>query len=258
MSDAVQYCDMAGQTMNAISKLEIREAGVDIEAFDISHGDRDLPDPLMSAHRLAGILLQCGGDIVYGMGQLLELEEPMVISPAVLARSAAEYASKVWYLSDPQSDPSKRVIRMARLFDAGLKEVGVLKPTATAEQRELFDRLQRWSKRQNLGTVPTPHKDQLIADMADEQAQQEYNWLSGYVHASAVTITLAHASAVDGHSHRPTEAWFHVFYATDLGLSAAAQLCKLWQGDVTAYRETIEMRQHCLDQFNAALMQPPT
>lgn len=93
MQDASLYCNWVALTMNAVSKLEAREPTVDIATFDAERGDEDFPDPLTTAHRLAGVLLQCGGEFVYSIGKLLELEEPMVMSPAVLARSAAEYAS---------------------------------------------------------------------------------------------------------------------------------------------------------------------
>jgi len=69
----------------------------------------------------------------------------MVMSPAVLARAAAEYASRTWYIFDPQDTPEGRVAKMARLFDASLMQYCFARPDAHAEEHQLYARLRRWS-----------------------------------------------------------------------------------------------------------------
>ena len=115
LSSLAEVCVRSGLTMNEIAYLDYREPGFDLAALDAQYGDADIPDPATTAHKLTRFYLLGAGDCVYSIGQLLALPEPMIVSPAVLARSAVEYASRTNYIASEDDHPTVRMSKMARL-----------------------------------------------------------------------------------------------------------------------------------------------
>jgi len=85
--------------------------------------------------------------------------------------------------------------------------------------------------RQQLGKVAKPHMDKLIVAMTSEAGKQEYEWLSGHVHASAITITVARMNAETDHPQRGFDSWRYALYGGYLGIIAANRVCELRRGD---------------------------
>lgn len=151
LAEASRLCDVTSQVMNATAYLSYREPTVeDIGAFDDARGSVSLPDPLLTAHRMSRFYLVGAGDFVYSMGKLLALKEPMVVSPAVLARSAAEYSSRCRYISDPDDSPDLRLAKLANLFQEGFRDLGVEKPDADPQLIELAKGFNDWKSTQSL------------------------------------------------------------------------------------------------------------
>lgn len=234
IDQAAELCNAIALVMSRTSREQFVEPDViSIANYDSEHGDADIPDPLLTTHYQIRFLLQCAGDFVYSIGKLLQQDEPMVMTPAIVARSAAEYAAMVWYLTQPSDTAGQRVSRMARLLHTSFLEYGVTRPEATDEERGLLERLQRWSAKQNLGKAPKFQTEQVLDQMEDDRGSAEYNWLSSYVHGSAATVMQAHIFAAHDRRRRELNAWRHAMYACALSLNATHRVTTLWSCDQT-------------------------
>ena len=240
-----ELCQNVAHVMNTTAYLPYREPTSDISEFDRRHGTSDVVDPLLTAHRMARFLLVGAGDLVYSIGQLLALEEPMVISPAVLARTVAEYCGRVKYLSEAEDTPEKRIAKLLKVLDGGLQRAGLDALGADAGMVETARGLDRWRSRNTLPRVPKPNYDKLVAALSPAMGITEYNSLSRLVHADALAVTGAYLSTVTGHPRRAADSWRHALFATECGLLAAAHVCFLRQGD----KQPIAA---CLTTFRAA------
>lgn len=258
INDAADLCNAAALLMSQAAMAGYREVeDQDIAEYDQVNGDEDVPDPLLTAHRYGRFYLQCAGDFVYSIGQLLALEAPMVMSPAVLARSAAEYSSRTWYITDPSDGPETRVAKIAQLLRAGFLERGFLRPNATFNEKELLARLERWSQRQQLTRMRSLQYDKLVADMIPEYGKREYDWLSGYVHASAATIGVAYINAASEHVQRREDAWRYAIFASGLGLMAAERVSILRKAAIPHLADIQALHTYYLVTYNACVHDDP-
>ncbi|MFD9550581.1 hypothetical protein ACFWBG_24565 [Nocardia salmonicida] len=245
LNTMAQFCQDVAHVMNKTAYLPYREPTCDIATFDQQRGTPDVSDPLLTAHKMARFYLVGAGDLVFSIGQLLSLEVPMVISPAVLARTVAEYCGRVKYLSDTEDTPEKRISKVLNVFHEGFQQAGVNSPAADPGLVEMARGFDRWRGKNPLPRAPKPNYDKLIAALSPEMGIKEYNSLSQLVHADALAVTGAFLSTVTGHPRRIEDSWRHALFATQCGLLAAAQVCFLREGD----REPI---QSCLTTFYAA------
>ncbi len=181
LSEAGTLCNATSLVMRETGGLDHREPTVtDIGSFDLIHGSGTMPDPLLSAHILSRSYLIGAGDFVYSIGKILALEEPMVVSPAVLARSAAEYASRCKYLSSAEDSPEVRVAKFANLLEEGFKDSGANRPDADPSLVELARGMNDWKSRRRLPKVKLPNYSALVASLSPDMGKSEYDSLSGY------------------------------------------------------------------------------
>lgn len=228
---AAEYCNGVALVMSSASRGSFAEPQASIEEYDSSVGDEDVPDPLLTTHFQIRYLLQCCGDFLYSMGKLLGQREPMVITPPVIARSAAEYVALLWYLTDRRDSADVRVAKMARMLRDSFLEYGVARPDATEAERSLLERVQRWSDKQNLQKVKVARPGKILNEIDSSWGKSEYDWLSSYVHGSAATVMQAHIFAAHDRRQREMNAWRHALYTASLGLTAVHRTTSLWGSD---------------------------
>lgn len=205
-----------------------------------------MADPLKTAHILARFYLVGAGDFLYSMGTLLALDHPTILSPAVLARSAGEYASRAKYLSALDDGPEMRIAKLCSLFSDGFTRMGAKKSSADPSMVDLASRLDRWRSRQNLPSVSLPNHTKLVERLSPEMGRDEYDGLSQLVHANALRVTIISYAAANDHHHNHENAWRQVLFATQCALLAACEVCVLREGDKQALNE-------CLTFFHGAV-----
>lgn len=246
-------CNAVALTMSDIAELPHRENQIDIRQYDSTHGDEDVPDPLLTAHELTRSYLKCAGDSLYSIGVLLRQDVPMVVSPAVLARAAAEHASRSWYMTDPGDSPDARVAKMTLLLEGAFKREGFLRPDARPEERDLFDRLGRWTKRRPKAALNLPNIERFITSMIGDVGKAEYDWLSGYVHATATTVSYSYIKAASGDPQRELDSWRQALFASGLGVMAADRMSKLKQGGAEAVENLKLLHGHYGQQYDMVI-----
>ncbi|WP_207890780.1 hypothetical protein [Rhodococcus sp. Eu-32] len=175
------------------------------------------------------------------MGKLLDLPSPMLVSPAVLARATAEYASRAYYLADASESPYLRMSKMAALIGDGFKSYNIHGATAEPEETALAKGIRDWrSANPTLPKAKVPQSYQSLVDkLAPGLAPREFPLLHRLVHANAVAISITTLSAQMNSHTKVTESWRHGLFASLCGLMAIAKVSELWQCD----REAI---QHCV------------
>lgn len=250
LSKAAELCNAVAVVINRIAYFEYREPGVEIAAFDSAHGSADFPDPLLTTHRLGRMYLVGAGDFIYSIGKLLALEEPMVNAPAVAARSAAEYASRCKYISDPNDSPGARLAKMSHLLSEGIADSGLRSPNTPPERQHLVSSFDSWRSRQHLPRVPKPKYVALVEELSPHMGVPEYAQLSGYLHGSALTLIASFISAQMGLEHRVDNSWRHVLFAAECGLMAGVQVCTLRAGDRSEIDILLTLHRHYVDIYN--------
>ena len=176
LTEASTLCDTTSLVMNAVALLPYREPTVaSIEEYDKQHGGGAIPDPLLTAQRYTRFYLLGAGDFVRGLGKLLAPEHSMVTSPAVLARSAAEYSSRCDYVSAPQDSPEVRIAKALNLCRDGFNDHGVNKPNADPQLVELAKGFNDWASQRRLPKVPLPNYTDLIHRLSPEMGDANTN-----------------------------------------------------------------------------------
>lgn len=250
---AVELCDIIAQVMNETAYLPYRDPHVDIDEYDKKHGKGVIPDPLLTAHRMSRLYLVGAGDFVYSIGKLLDLEQPMVVSPAVLARSAAEYASRCRYISVPEDQPDVRLSKLFNLYREGFNDAGVNKPDADPQLVAFSRELNDWRNQQELPKTKLPNYTALVAELAPGTGKSEYEALSGVAHASAITVTGVFIAAQLKHDKRVEDSWRHALFAAQCGLFAAAQVCVFRDGPKDPINYCLGRLDECVGAYNRYL-----
>ncbi|WP_277371169.1 hypothetical protein [Rhodococcus rhodochrous] len=247
LSQIASLCDVIAQVMNRTANLDYRDPFVDISTYDAEYGEGVMEDPLRTAHKMTRMYLTACGDFVYSIGKLLNVAEPMVVSPAVLARSAAEHASRCKYISDPDDEPEIRLSKMFNLLREGFNDFGVNKPGANPALIEHSKLLNDWRNKMQLPKTKLPNYAALVLELSPDMGRAEYERLSAIAHGSAVTLTEVFLSAQMGHKKRIEDAWRNGLFAVQCGLLAAANVCILRDGDKTEIN-------HCLALLDEAVL----
>ncbi|KXO91293.1 hypothetical protein AXK61_06995 [Tsukamurella pseudospumae] len=237
--------------MSAVAQLPYREPTVsNIDEYDAEHGGGAIPDPLLTAQRYTRFYLLGAGDFVFSLGKLLSLEQPMVMSPAVLARSAAEYSSRCVYVSDPTDSPEMRISKAMNLCRDGFNDHGVGKPDADPELIELAKGFNDWSSQRSLPKAPLPNYTNLIHQLSPEMGRREYQRLSGVAHANAITLSGAVISAQLESDHNVDQSWRNALFASHCGVLAAMSVCLLRDGDLTQVSSCFSAFKHYELKYN--------
>jgi hypothetical protein len=172
LSEAALLCEHAAQVVNETAHLPLQEPGWVIEEFDRQRGNADLADPLRTAHRMAEFYLAGAGDFLYSIGTLLALEQPTLLSPAVLARSAGEYASRAKYLSSLDDGPEMRISKVWSLFMDGFTRMGASKPSADPTMVDMVRRPERWRSGQTLPKSKVPDYTKLVERLSPQMGRE--------------------------------------------------------------------------------------
>ncbi|MFI7529708.1 hypothetical protein [Nocardia salmonicida] len=253
LSEAALLCEHTAQVARETAHLPLREPECDIDEFDRQRGTTDLADPLRTAHRMAQFYLVGAGDFLYSIGTLLALDQPTVISPAVLARSTGEYASRAKYLSSPDDGPEMRISKVWTLIMDGFTRMGASKPYADPAMVEMVKRLERWRSGQTLPKSKVPDYTKLIEHLSPQMGRDEYESLSQLVHANALRVTITGYAAASGHRHHHENAWRQVLFATECALLAAREVCDLRDGDKRPLTECLEFFHGTVGAYNSYL-----
>lgn len=240
--------------MRAIAYRDYREPTVaDIGAYDVEHGSGAMPDPLLSSHRLTRFYLVGAGDFVYSLGQLLGLRQPMITSPAVLARSAAEYSSRCAYLSSGDDSPGVRISKAFNLYREAFNDFGVSKPDADPQMVELAQGINDWRSAHTLPKTSLPNYTNLVHKLAPSIGRREYQRLSGVAHANAISITGSIISAQQDNAQNVDDGWRYALFATHCGVMAAGLVGDLRGVDITPVLSCRAAYEHYELQYNQYL-----
>ncbi|WP_157226689.1 hypothetical protein [Gordonia soli] len=254
LSEASRLCESTAQVMQAIAYRDYREPKIaDIDEYDRQHGSGAMPDPLLSAHRLTRFYLVGAGDFVYSLGQLLGLQQPMVTSPAVLARSAAEYASRCAYLSSDDDSAEVRISKMFNLFREGFNDLGVNKPDADPQMVKLAEGINAWRSAQSFPKTSLPNYTNLVHQLAPSIGRREYQRLSGVTHANAITLTGAVISAQQDNAQNVDDGWRYALFASHCGIMSAGMVGVLRGVDITPVLSCRAAYEHYEIEYNRYL-----
>lgn len=191
----------------------------------------DVPDPLLSAHRLAKFYMISTGDALLACCELIRKDHPLHIGSAALARSGAEHGSKVMYLADPGIDWKVRTLRAYALFRDGLSEYKSSNHDGVAKLISAWDKWRDRSGKDFRGTQKqsTGGNRALIEKHFDHALA--YDELSRPTHGNAIWMTLAALHE----QQRTTYTWCATLrnfaFALDVALAASNRLCELWSLD---------------------------
>lgn|GEM_PF-5319379 len=233
MDAVAELCEVTAMTMNSIAKLNHREPGRQIGEIDAQLGKGMMEDPLLTSHRLSRFYLLGAGDFLFSIGKLLELPEPMVASPGVLARASSEYSARAWFLSDTKDSPLKRVAKMWEFMHTGMMEERIGKsPFSTDHEKEFARSLGDWRSSTELPKIKGANNfKQLVGKLAPHDGEENHDRLSQIVHGNALTASLMNLSAQMGTSYNVEQCTGHALFATECGLVAAARVCEIRDGD---------------------------
>lgn len=256
LSDAADMANAVAVVVLNVSYFDYREPGTDIAAFDAANGTPDVPDPLLTVHRLGRMYLAGAGDFLYSIGKTLELDQPMVVSPGVLARATAEYASRCKYVAEPGDTPEQRLAKLAHLMRSGLLEAGASDPTHPQHDglSDLAARFTRWESGRRPPRVkkPSDYKG-LIEDLLPGRGGREYAALSGIAHASAPTLIGVFLSAQMNLHERYSNSWRNALFATKCALSAARHVATLRGHEAPELRTLAVLVDHYCESYNESV-----
>lgn len=239
-------CNATSLTINKLAYSPYHEPGHELAAVDRQYAAADVPDPLTSAHKLIRFYLLGAGDNLYAIGKLLDLESPMLISPAVLARATAEYSSRAAFLADTEDSPMLRMSKMAALFSEGFNSYDIHGPNAAPGELALAKSIADWrAANPSLPRSKVPKSYQALVDkLVPGLAPREFPLLHRLVHANAVAISIVTLAAQMNTYTKVMDSWRHGLFAAMCGLMSMAQVCVLWDLDkeplnscITAYYE---------------------
>ncbi|WP_296388513.1 hypothetical protein [Williamsia sp.] len=209
------------------------EPGESIDDIDSLIGSEDdVPDPLLTAHRLAKFYVISAGDALKSCCELVGREYPMHVGSAALARTTAEHASKAMYLSDPYAGWKVRVLRAQALFTAASSEY---KSSNETGAREMIGSWERWRNRTGelFSGVPrqTAKSNSKLVETYIPHVLA-YDELSRPAHGNAVWLTTAVIQEQKGTNYTRCATLRNMQCAIDAGVAAAVGLCQLWQLDL--------------------------
>lgn len=253
LSEASTLCRGTAQVMLQTAYLDYREPTCEIAQFDEGMGNADVPDPLLTAHRLARFYLVGAGEFVYSIGTLLQEESPLPLSISTLARSTAEYASRCKYISEPSDGPEMRISKLCNLFHEGFKNIGVNKPDADPARVQLAKAFETWKSRHRLPRSRLPNYTDLIDKLSPAMGVKKYDALSGFAHGNALTVGVTVVMAQINHERRHEDLWQHSLFAAQCGLLAANQVCYLRDGDMEPLEHVRTLLDHWITLYNRYL-----
>lgn len=223
-------CNATALAINDVAKIPFSEPGIQIDEYDREHGDDLMPDPLKTAHQCSSAFLLGAGDFIYSVGKLFSLEGPMLTSPAVLARSAVEYASRSWWLSVADL-PELRISRMSALFNQSYQE---MKSSlgSVPDSIEVGRQFNTWRSRQpHLPKAKVPKIANLVAKMLPTNGADAYEDLSRVAHGNLVQLLGTVHSANVGAAFHAQNAQGYGLFAAQVGLVAGLELCEMKGAD---------------------------
>ncbi|WP_234713026.1 MULTISPECIES: hypothetical protein [Mycobacteriaceae] len=213
---------------------QYREPGQSISDVDEQFGSTsDVEDPLLTAHRFAKFYLISAGDCLNSLSKLLDGGYPSLVGSSAIARAAAEHASRSIYMSDANVDHSVRMLRVAALVAASLREY---KSSNDAGATILIKRWESWKARtskefknvpkQTLGTA-TRLLERYFSDGAIG-----YEELSRPTHGNATWLAITVVSEQKGTAGARIFLMRNAMFSTRCVVSAINSLANLWGLDL--------------------------
>ncbi|WP_151901687.1 hypothetical protein [Tsukamurella tyrosinosolvens] len=197
----------------AVSYHEFQEPGHDIAELDRAWEVERLTHPFGVAHRMGRHLLRGASEMVGAATRMVAEPLPLLVSPAPLARSAVEYSSRVWYLSQQHRErPEERLARLERLLSDGLRNRNARGRLRNDVASERLDDLEAWlaAREGDLRRIRVPTISDLVDRYLDEigvsnPKADTYKSLSAIAHGNLVELDaiagtafkVFHADGVD-------------------------------------------------------------
>lgn len=229
---AAELCEITSRQMYAVAYLPYREPSCGVDEFDTAHGTPQLPDPLLTTHRLSRFYLLGAAELLDAVGRLLHPPQ-LGVSTATLARATAEYAALAKYIADPDDSPQMRLAKCGELLRGSFNYNGAPKPDAPQGFRDLARTFPDWQQGRGLPKPPRPIITKLVADLHPSLGADLYNELSAVAHADVIAVSTAVVVAQMQHPKMQESAWKHALFATQCGLFGAVYVCALRDGDRT-------------------------
>lgn len=204
-----------------------------IDEIDEQIGSKStIPDPLLTAHRLAKFYVISAGDALLSCSELIDKEHPMHVGSAALARTVAEHGSKAMYLADPEIGWKARVLRAHDLFKSSHQEY---RSSNDAVAKRLIGNWQKW--RESTGPVFTGVPRQPSATSNRGLIEQyfdhslAYDELSRPTHGNATWLSIAVVQEQKSTNYAWCATLRNFCFAMDVCVAASGRLCELWQLD---------------------------
>lgn len=153
----------------------------------------------------------------------------MHIGSAVLARTAAEHASKAMYLADPEIGWKARILRARNLFESSHKEY---KSSNDAGATKLIENWRKWQTRtgatfSEVPRQPSPASNRGLIERYFSRAVA-YDELSRPTHGNATWMTMAVIQEQKGTNYTWCATLRNFCFAMDVCIAASDRLCTLW------------------------------
>lgn len=184
-------------------------------------------NPVAFAHFMMDTYLNVAGDFAHALGYTISPQTHLTFSPAVLARSACEYANRVWWLAGPELDVPGRVARAAAVMHKSIDEQrSVLRQERIDELRRLEAKLAASAFREDGQTANAklPDTTSLFVLVAPDAGRQEYAWLSRQAHGNLIDAMLGYQAAVDNEHDLTARAWCAMVITGRHALKAATRV----------------------------------
>ncbi len=213
------------------------EPGADpIKDIDARLGsDSDVPDPLLTAHRMIRFHVLSAGDAIYSLSGLLGGSSPLLVGTATLGRTAVEHLSRAMFLSESGIGSRRRIQRTSTLMQKGINEYRPSMPDHAIAN----SLVQRWThfmarNRFEFKGLKTEKVSQYSALVEKYFPKIGYVELSRPTHGNAIWVTLTVISEQQGGGAARVYALRNLAYCIDCLVTTCETVMQLWKLDVSA------------------------
>lgn len=213
---------------------------VSIDDWDREYGDKNIVDPLLSAHRLAKFYTISCGDALMSASVLLGSNSPCYIGISASARSAVEHAAKVAFLTSLDIDAEERVLRACGIFQDGMNDYRSSGSSLDGGEN-IIEAWVRW-KNGFKGSGKGKGKQKLnTTDMISRLFNEKdvYKRLSRAAHGNAAWLTAIAIQEQKNTNFAQYITLSNYCLALKASLFAAKGLCGLWDLDCDSVWEMV-------------------
>lgn len=219
------------------ARFTYAEPGTDsIEEIDARLGsDSDVPDPLLTAHRMIRFHLLSAGDAIYSLSGLLRGSSALRVGTATLGRTAVEHLSRAMFLGESEINYRQRIQRTATLMEKGINEYRPSMPDHAIAN----SLVQQWThfmarNRLEFKGLKAEKVSQYSALVEKYFPKIGYVELSRPSHGNAIWVTLTVISEQQGGGASRVYALRNLAYCLDCLVTACDTVVQLWSLDIAA------------------------